>query len=259
MHADHVGFKSLSIEEIEKDLNRSLPEYPGYQTPEGINSLRRVLYAYSFHEPEIGYCQAMNIVVSIFLIYMSEEAAFWLLTVLCQNLLPGYYTVNMVGAVTDNHVFEKLVKQVMPILGEHFEKYDIQLSVACLPWFLTLFINSLPLPFALRILDCFFLEGAKFLFQIGLSILKVNGDEILKIKDDGELMNVLKGFFARLGDIELVDEGKATSRQTTKFNQLMLTAYREFQSVTNDMIVTLRKTVQLEVIQSMDLYSKKSM
>ena len=44
LHADNAGVKSLSIEEIEKDLNRSLPEYSAYQTPEGINSLRRVLY-----------------------------------------------------------------------------------------------------------------------------------------------------------------------------------------------------------------------
>jgi hypothetical protein len=94
-----------------------LPEYPAYQRAEGIESLRRVLYAYSFHEPEIGYCQAMNIVVSIFLIYMSEEEAFWLLTVLTNRMLPGYYTINMVGAVIDNHVFEKLVRQLMPILG----------------------------------------------------------------------------------------------------------------------------------------------
>jgi hypothetical protein len=113
----------------------------------------------------------MNIVVSVLLIYMSEEEAFWLLTVLCDRLLPGYYTINMVGAVTDNHVFEKLVKQLMPVLGDHFDKYEIQLSVACLPWFLTLFINSLPLSCSLRILDCFFMEGPKFLFQIGYDLL----------------------------------------------------------------------------------------
>jgi Rab-GTPase-TBC domain len=51
----------------------------------------------------------MNIVVSLILIYMSEEEAFWLLTVLCDKMLPGYYTVSMVGAVVDNNVFDKLV------------------------------------------------------------------------------------------------------------------------------------------------------
>ena len=94
----------------------------------------------------------------------------------------------MVGAVIDNSVFVKLVQRFMPILGDHFQKYEIQLSIVALPWFLTLFVNSLPLPYALRILDCFFMDGVKVLFQVGLAILKVNGDEILNAKDDGELM-----------------------------------------------------------------------
>ncbi len=32
----YEGQRSTSTEEIEKDLNRSMPEYPGYQTKEGI-------------------------------------------------------------------------------------------------------------------------------------------------------------------------------------------------------------------------------
>ena len=43
IHEGREAFKSLSLEEIEKDLNRSLPEYGAYQNSEGINSLRRVL------------------------------------------------------------------------------------------------------------------------------------------------------------------------------------------------------------------------
>ena len=39
----------------------------------------------------------------------------------------------------------------------------------------------------------------------------------------------------------------------------MLTAYREFQNVTFDLIEGFRKELRVEVIQSMDLYSKKSM
>ncbi|KAI8919464.1 rab-GTPase-TBC domain-containing protein [Powellomyces hirtus] len=257
LHQDHAGEVSLSTEEIEKDLNRSLPEYSGYQTEEGINALRRVLYAFSWHEPEIGYCQAMNIVVSVLLIYLTEEQAFWILTILCERMLPGYYSTNMVGAVVDNHVFETLVAKYMPIMAEHFKKYEIQLSVACLPWFLSLYINSISLPYALRIIDCFFMEGPKVFFQIGLAILKINGDAIMKVKDDGELMNVLKAYFATLGEVVQSDEQKA-KRNITKFNQLILTAYREFQSVSHELIVDLRKTLQLKVVHGLDLYAKRS-
>jgi hypothetical protein len=32
------------------------------------------------------------------------------------------------------------------------------------------------------------MEGVKVLFQVGLALLKVNGDQILSARDDGELM-----------------------------------------------------------------------
>lgn len=162
----------------------------------------------------------------------------------------------MVGAVIDNNVFEILVDKLMPVLGDHLRQHDIQLSVACLPWFLTLYVNSLPLPYALRIMDWFFLEGAKVLFQIGLSILKVNGDAIMKVQDDGDLMRILKDYFLTLGECET--ETASGAKPTIKFHQLIVTAYSEFRNVTNEVIVDMRKSQSLKSIQKMDLYAKRS-
>jgi hypothetical protein len=48
-------------------------------TPGGQAALRRVLRAYSYYDPEVGYCQGMNFIAGMFLTIMSEEEAFWLL------------------------------------------------------------------------------------------------------------------------------------------------------------------------------------
>ncbi|RKP34666.1 rab-GTPase-TBC domain-containing protein, partial [Dimargaris cristalligena] len=220
LQANHSSPGPYAVE-IEKDLNRSLPEYPAYQSKEGINALRRVLNAYSWKDPELGYCQAMNIVASALLIYLDEEQTFWVLSVLCDRLLPGYYSTSMYGASLDQAIFEHLVNKTMPILDAHFKQYDIQLAVACLPWFLTLYINSMPLVFAFRVLDCFFLEGPKVLFQIGLAILKITGGQLLETTDDGEFMNVLKNYFDTLDELVHPESTNPQTRQLTKFHQLL--------------------------------------
>lgn len=226
--ADNKNSNSVAIDEIEKDLNRSLPEYVAYQNPAGISRLRNVLTAYSWKNPGVGYCQAMNIVVAALLIFMSEEQAFWCLNVICDHIVPGYYSKTMYGTLLDQKVFESLVQETMPLLWDHITKYDIQLSVVSLPWFLSLYLNSLPLVYAFRILDIFFQHGPKTLFQVALAILKLNGDAILNLDDDGSFIQIIKEYFSTLDHSAHPDSSNIKYKSITKFQELLVTAFKEF-------------------------------
>ncbi|OAL51658.1 GTPase-activating protein-like protein GYP2 [Pyrenochaeta sp. DS3sAY3a] len=254
----YSGRESLAIDEIEKDLNRSLPEYPGFQSEEGIGRLRRVLTAYSWTNEDVGYCQAMNIVVAALLIYMSEPQAFFLLSVLCDRLLPGYYSQTMYGTLLDQKVFESLVEKTMPILWDHLVKSDVQLSVVSLPWFLSLYINSMPLIFAFRVLDVFFLEGPKVLFQIGLAILRINGEELLDASDDGSFISVLKSYFSRLDESAHPKSENPKLRAVTRFQELMVVAFKEFAGITQNTISEQRAKHKDAVLENIESFAKRT-
>ncbi|EMC94261.1 hypothetical protein BAUCODRAFT_75151 [Baudoinia panamericana UAMH 10762] len=256
--AKFEGEGSLAIDEIEKDLNRSLPEYAGFQSEEGIGRLRRVLTAYSWTNPEVGYCQAMNIVVAALLIYVSEKQAFYLLSTLCDRLLPGYYSQTMYGTLLDQRVFESLVEKTMPIIWDHLQKNDVQLSVVSLPWFLSLYINSMPLIFAFRVLDVFFLEGPKVLFQVGLAILRVNGEELLDATDDGTFISVLKSYFARLGESAHPKSENPKHRAITNFQALMVVAFKEFDGITQHTISEQRSKHKAAVMENIESFAKRT-
>jgi hypothetical protein len=144
------------IEEIEKDLHRSLPEHQAYQSSTGIDALRRVLTAYAVRNPSVGYAQSMNIITSVFLLYLKEEDAFWLLATLIERILPENYSKTLVGSVIDQTVFESLVEEHLGDVWRRMREIGVELSMFSVPWFVCLYINSLPFSVACRSLDCFF-------------------------------------------------------------------------------------------------------
>ena len=52
----------------------------------------------------------------------------------------------------------------------------------------------MPFDSAVNIVDCFFFDGAKVIFQVSLAILDKLKDQLSKVKDDGEAMCLLARF-----------------------------------------------------------------
>uniref|UniRef100_A0A8C5G2J0 TBC1 domain family member 8 n=1 Tax=Gouania willdenowi TaxID=441366 RepID=A0A8C5G2J0_GOUWI len=172
-----MGHSSLATEEIERDLHRSLPDHPAFQNPTGIAALRRVLTAYAHRNPKIGYCQSMNILASVLLLYAKEEEAFWLLVAVCERMLPDYFNRRVIGAQVDQSVFEELIRERLPELAENVHDLSTLSSVS-LSWFLTLFLSVLPFDSAVCVVDCFFFHGIKAIFQLGLAVLEANAAQL---------------------------------------------------------------------------------
>ncbi len=47
--------------------------------------------AYSWHNPAVGYCQSMNFVTAVLLLFVDEASAFALLAVIVEVYLPPGY------------------------------------------------------------------------------------------------------------------------------------------------------------------------
>lgn len=206
--------RSTANEEIERDLHRSLPEHPAFQDPVGIDALRRVLCAYALRNPNIGYCQAMNIVASVLLIYCSEEEAFWLLTTLCENLLPDYYNTRVVGAVVDQGILDELTSRHLPNVHAKLEQLGM-INMLSLSWFLTIFLCVMPYESAVNVIDCFFYDGAKVVFQIALMVLELNQDALLSCREEGEAMQLLADYLSGVYN----DEGRGAIRNKSYDDQ----------------------------------------
>ncbi|KAK3989339.1 putative GTPase-activating protein [Cladorrhinum sp. PSN332] len=255
--------KPLIVDDIEKDLYRTFPDnirfkpppkpqptvaadgsdptaghnQPPQPEPEIITSLRRVLHAFALFNPRIGYCQSLNFLAGLLLLFVdTEEQAFWLLNVITRVYLPGTHEMSLEGSKVDLGVLMASLKDTLPAVWKQIGGDDADLGLGkrqrgkrganghksqdsindpnrlpaitlCMTaWFMSCFIGTLPIESVLRVWDVFFYEGSRTLFRVALTIFKLGEAEIKAVQDPMEMFGVVQQFPRKLVDCNALME-----------------------------------------------------
>uniref|UniRef100_A0A915B8Z9 TBC1 domain family member 2B n=3 Tax=Parascaris univalens TaxID=6257 RepID=A0A915B8Z9_PARUN len=223
----NVDDNDSAIRQIELDLARTLPTNRFFDEPTSakIAALRRVLCAYRFHNKAVGYCQGLNRLAAVALLFLDESDAFWFLVSCVEHLQPrDYYTPSLICAVADQKVLRDLVGEKLPKFSSQLKKLEVDLSAFTLTWFLTCFVDVFPHSIYLQTFDVFLYEGNKVLFRFALAVLKLAEPSILDCKTIGAMHAALS----------------KVSQYVTDFKSLAQIAFNEMNPFPQKMIETKR-------------------
>ncbi|XP_052171917.1 uncharacterized protein LOC127787891 isoform X2 [Diospyros lotus] len=239
-NTNKVGAPEKWRRQIEKDLHRTFPGHPALDE-NGRSSLRRILLAYAWHNPSVGYCQAMNFFAGLLLLMMPEENAFWALVGIIDDYFDGYYSEEMIESQVDQLVFEELMRQRLPKLVNHLDYLGVQVAWISGPWFLSIFVNMLPWESVLRIWDVLLYEGNRvMLFRTALALMELYGPALVTTKDAGDAITLLQSL----------------AGSTFDSSQLVLTACMGFLAVTEDRLEELRVKYRPSILKAIEERSR---
>lgn len=172
------------VTQIQMDITRTLTDNIFFRKGPGVHKLNEVLLAYSRRNPEVGYCQGMNLITACLLLIMpTAEDAFWVLATMIENILPqNYYDQHLLTSRADQSVLREYVVELLPKLSNHLELLEIELEALTFQWFLSVFTDCLSAEALYRVWDVVLCmqDGSTFLFQVALALLKLNEKQLLQ-------------------------------------------------------------------------------
>ncbi|XP_037722173.1 rab GTPase-activating protein 1-like [Drosophila subpulchrella] len=175
---------------IQRDIHRTFPAHKCFKETggSGQDALFKVSKAYAVHDSEVGYCQGLSFIAASLLLHMPEEDAFCVLVALMYDYgLRDLYKAGFEVLYLRLYQLERLIKDQLPKLHEHFTACGIETHMYASQWFLTLYTARFPLCFVFHVLDVFLLDGLPVLFQVAVTLLSICESDLRQLDFEGIL------------------------------------------------------------------------
>ena len=168
---------------IIKDLDRTYPLCQLFKEKygKGQRNLFRVLSNYSKYNKNIGYVQGLGYLAALFLIYMDEESAFYMLHAVIKNYeMEGLYLPGFPDLKKKFYVLLNLEKKFIPEIYNILKRDEALPSFYASEWFMCLFCKNLKPNILVRIIDVFLYEGYKVIYRFAIAFLKMKENDFIK-------------------------------------------------------------------------------
>eukprot|EP01068_Selenidium_serpulae_P017561 Selendium_serpulae@DN6387_c0_g1_i15.p1 len=180
------------INAVNLDIGRTYPSIDFFRC-EGKTNIQRVLLAYAFFDPEVGYVQGMNFLVAALLWHSTEEETFWLFVTLMMfydlryMFLPG-----LPGLRKRISVLQALLTRCEPYCLAHLEAAGVTVQTMATDWILTLFAYSIPIGPLAELWDQFFDDGWLSIYRLVVYRISRIRNELLMHLDLTDLIHIVK-------------------------------------------------------------------
>jgi hypothetical protein len=188
---------------IIRDLHRTFPKSIIFSAKlgEGQRNLFKILMCAGVTNRTTGYVQGMGFLAALFLFYMDEENAFWMLNCLFKKYgLEEVYKKDFPGLRKRFYVLIKLIEKFMPKVYNKLIDFNVYPTMYASQWFFTCFSNCLSFNVVVRIFDCYLLEGEKIIYRVALALFKLKEKFLVNAKSFEKLMEGIKSITNEIKD-----------------------------------------------------------
>ena len=189
---------------------------------ETLYQIYRIVRVFFMIRKDINYnISVINYAFIFILVFNDEYTSFQaLFNFICTTNIIKYLIKDESYIKNNCHIFQILIKKYIPKIYEHLNNLDINNELYTISWFENLFTQTLNYKIILRIFDLYLIYGDELLFQIGLTIIKIQEEDLLNYTID-EIFKVLKRLPNKY-DEELFFENLEMMNIQEKYNSLIV-------------------------------------